>query len=478
MSIFGSLESSANTLDVLQRALDVSQNNVSNASTPGYAPQSLSLESQAFEPAQGLVGGVSAGELQSARDQYADAEVRRQMESLGTFEQQVPTLTAIETALNMSGTSGIPGAMTALWQSFSAWSVDPNSATARQSVLDAATSMAQSFQRTATAVSQAGSDAEQHIQGVVQQINDLGAKLQDLNTKMQGAAEPDPGLDAQMQSTLEQLSELADFTALRQPDGTVTVLLGGQTPLVIGKTEYQLQAAAQNAASPPPTNANAPAQIRIISAQGQDITDQISQGQLGGLLQVRNRIVPGLIGDAWQTGDLNRMAEGLAGRVNELLTSGNISDGPPPQPGINLFSYDTSNPTNVARSLSVNPSITPDQLAAIDPGPPYSSNGIALRLANLSAPTSSADQIDGQSYLDFFGNTAAALGRKLSDAQDGQDTQTQAVAQAKSLRDQISGVSLDEEAMHVLEFQRSYEAASKLVSVLNDLTQTIINLIH
>ena len=109
MSIFGSLESSANTLDVLQRALDVSQNNVSNASTPGYARQSLSLESQAFEPAQGLVGGVSAGELQSARDQYADAEVRRQMESLGTFEQQVPTLTAIETALNMSGTSGIPG---------------------------------------------------------------------------------------------------------------------------------------------------------------------------------------------------------------------------------------------------------------------------------------------------------------------------------------------------------------------------------
>ena len=83
-SLLSSLISSASALSVFERALVVSQNNVVNVSTPGYAAQRLALEAAEFDPNQGLIGGVRAGDVESARNLYAEQSVRRQLESLGT----------------------------------------------------------------------------------------------------------------------------------------------------------------------------------------------------------------------------------------------------------------------------------------------------------------------------------------------------------------------------------------------------------
>ena len=74
-------------------------------------------------------------------------------------------------------------------------------------------------------------------------------------------------------------------------------------------------------------------------------------------------------------------------------------------------------PAASRRPSAVNNAITPDQLAAIDPGPPLVSNGIALRLAALASPQTAADEINGFSYAEFYGNMAAVVGRQSQDAQ-------------------------------------------------------------
>ena len=171
------------------------------------------------------------------------------------------------------------------------------------------------------------------------------------------------------------------------------------------------------------------------------------------------------------------MAQQFADRVNQLLTSGNISDGPPPQTGVPLFTYDAANPTNVAQTISVNPAATADQLAAIDPGPPEVANGIPLALSQLATPQSAQDEIDGQSYMEFYGNMASAIGRRLQDATNDQQASQASVAQAKNLRQQQSGVDLDAEAVTLLQFQRAYDANSRLISILNELSQEAVNLL-
>jgi flagellar hook-associated protein 1 FlgK len=464
-NLFTSLSASSTTLAALQSALTVTQNNVDNASTPGYARQSVSLESMPFLPGQGLSGGVTAGELQSARDRYADAEVRRRQESSSYYDQKTSSLSAIETSFDITDQSGITGAFSALFQSFSAWSASPNSGAARQTVLDGASRVAQAFHDASAGLEQQSADATQQIRQTTQQINDLTSQLRADNAERIRSGTSDPALDAKTQDTLEQLSQLADITALQQSDGSVTVLLGGQTPLVVGDRQFDVKAEVDNP-------------VRVLSADGSDITAQISQGKLAALLDVRNRLLPTFLGDGTQAGDLNRLASAFADRVNQLLSAGQVSDGPPAQAGVPLFTYDTTSPNAAARTLAVNPAITGAKLAAIDPGPPYSVNGTAIALAGLATPTAVADKLDGFSYTEFYGSLAARAGSELSTATDAGNAQKQLLAQAKSLRDQASGVSLDEEAVHLIEFQRAYQAAAKMTTALGDMTQTVIDMLR
>jgi flagellar hook-associated protein 1 FlgK len=73
---------------------------------------------------------------------------------------------------------------------------------------------------------------------------------------------------------------------------------------------------------------------------------------------------------------------------------------------------------------------------------------------------------------------AANVGSRLQTAHDGVQVQQSLVAQAKSQRDQISGVSLDEEAMILVEFQRAYQANSRFITVLDQLTLDTINILQ
>jgi flagellar hook-associated protein 1 FlgK len=158
----------------------------------------------------------------------------------------------------------------------------------------------------------------------------------------------------------------------------------------------------------------------------------------------------------------------FADSVNNLLAGGLDRNGQ--APALNLFTYDES--IGAAYTLAVT-AITPDQIAAASAGAP-GSNGNAIALAQLaSQPT-----VNGFSFIEFYGALGARLGRDLNSARENRDVQIQLVTQARTLREQASGVSLDEEAAKVIQYQRSYQAASKLVGVLDELTLTLINLIR
>ena len=477
-NLLASLLSSTGALRAYDQVLEVTQNNVANASTPGYVKQKLQLHALAFNPDAGSAGGVWAGEVQSARDEYSEQAVRRQVVSLGAFDQKVSSLTALESAFDVSGEKGIPATLSRLYQSFSAWTTTPNSGVARQTVIDRASDLAKNFQQTALDLANLTHDTEQQLKQTTDSANGLISELRRYNFEVRQGNRGDAALDARTHAALEELSKIVDITATVQEDGSTTVLVGGKVPLLIGDTSYPLECNIYRPSTPAPTYPNSPANARILAADGVDVTAAITDGQLGALLDMRNRILPGYVGDAYQAGDLNRMAKELADRVNEAFTSGSVSDGPPAVSGSPLFTYDASNDTNVARTLAVDSSITPDQLAAIDPGPPYVANGVALRLSQLANPQSDADRIDSFSFSEFYGTMASRVGSELNDATTGQLVQQQLTAQAKELRQQSSGVSLDEEAALLIEFQRAYQANARFITVLNQLTEETVNLLR
>ena len=469
--LFANLRTSAETLSAFERSLEIAQNNVSNASTAGYAKQVPTLNALPFQPQTGLIGGVWAGSPQSTRDEYLEQSVRYQTSLLSNFQAQAQSLSGIEPLFDVSGQSGIIAALNSLFQSFSAWSVNPDSAEARQDILSKAQDLGASFQQAASTLASTTYNLNNKIDSTVGQINSLAAQVLDYNLRRNQGQTADAGLDAHLHDALETLSGLAGITARFEDDGSVTLLLGGQTPLVIGARQYNLQSAYFSTGVP--VNPNATPAAHILDANGKDVTANVAGGSLAGLLTVRNSVLPSLQGDSQQAGALNQIAKLVADRVNQLLTSGLTPAG---QPGLPLFTYDTSSGANTARSLAINPSITADDLAALDPGPPQVANGIALSLAGLGDSHAAGDTINGKSILEFLSSQMQILGQQSANASAGQTVAQQSVAQAKSIRAQVSGVSLDEEAIRVMELQRGYQAMSKLISVINGLTDTLLNM--
>ena len=468
--LFSSLNSSVEALRSIQSALAVTQNNVSNANTPGYARQIALLESQPFNLSAGLGGGVQFAGTHSTQNEYLNQAVRTQLSAQGYFTGGSNPLSSIQSLFDISGQSGLTGALNNLFQSFSAWSATPNATTA-QAVLNQAQAVAQSFQSAASSLSQVTNRVDQQVSSNVEQINNLTEAIQKANIAIQGNSTPDAGLDANLHANLEALSQIADITVSFAPDGSATVLLGGQTPLVIGAEQYKIQASFSPTGVPAIPNATPDA--RILDSNGQDITSHISQGSLGGLLNVRNIVLPSLQGNGDEQGALNQLAQQIADRVNSILTSAQTTSGAAGDP---LFAYNAANPAAIAQTLALDPNITAGALAPVSPGPPVVSNGAALQLAGLGNSTNPADQISGLTMLQFLSSMATQAGQGASNAQTGSNLHAQLLAQSRSLQTQVSGISLDAEAAQVLQLQQGYQAASKMVSVINALSEALLNM--
>ncbi len=466
-SLFAAMGTASNALDVLERAIGVVQNNVTNASTPGYVTQTLQFNAAPFDPANGLVGGVEAGSVQSARNTFAEQNVWAANQQVGMATHQSSNLQALQSAFDVSGTSGIPGALSSLYSAFSAWSNAPGSSTAQGQVITAAQGVAQAFNSASSSIGTMRTQAQQTTKSTVAQINALSAQIAGINGEIRNGGKDDAGLGAQLYNNLEQLSNLVDISAEVQSDGTVSVLMGGQVPLVIGQTQTELSAAATNPAS---STSNASPDQQIVTASGQDVTDRISSGQLGGLLNFTNNVLPSIAGNTNQQGSLNRLAGAIADRVNGLLTSGQTSSG---AAGVPLFTYDSSSPTVVAGTLSTSPRITASQLAAVDPGLPSVANGVADKLAQIQSSSDPADLLNGLSYTDFYSSVASNVGTLTANASQTQTTQTQVLTQAQNARAQSSGVSLNDQAAALMQFQQAYQASAQALTTIKNTIQSL-----
>lgn len=450
-NLLTSLLNSANALQVYSQALEVTQNNVANSSTPGYAKQTQVMEALPFDITVGLPGGVRAGPVISSRNAFAEQGVRNQQSALGSSKQRASDLSTVETSFDLASKTGISGALSGFFQSFSQLSINPNDTVSRQAVIDQASRVAGSFQRTASSLLAQDSAVERETRTAIDGINQLAATIGQINSagRKNIKSSTDAGIDAKLHSSLEELSKLTGFNALEQPDGTVTIYLNGQTPLVVGDRVYPIHGDFSTA------------QTQIVDASGQDITNQFATGQLNGLIDVRNNVIPSYLSD------LNLLAHSVADQVNGALGAGLDQNGS--SPVVDLFKYNA--PSDAALTLSVN-DISPDQIAAALADAP-GGNGNALNLAALG----DAKNVNGYSYAQFYGNLAGRVGRDLSTARDDQSTQEQLLSQAQDLRSRVSSVSLDEEATHLIAFQRAYQAMSKMLSILNDLTGAAINII-
>src|SRR5882757_1103185 len=300
-NLFSALHSASAALNVFTQALGVEQSNVANASSAGFAAQRANINAI-------NVSGIGAtGDfitVTSNASVFADASVQAASSQSAGSQTRSGQLSPVNQLFDITGATGILAAFQKFSTAFSNLSVNPNDATLGGLAISAAGNVASAFQTVASGLDNQRNQVDTGIRSVTDQINGLSAKIRQLNVQAGTESQIDPGTDANLRNALDQLSSLLDITVTRSPNGSVSVLAGGQLPLVIGDQAYTLSA-----------NPAAAAGLQISSSAGGHSPDTFS-GQLGALIETRNGTLDQV------SGSLNDLAAGFASRVNALLTSG------------------------------------------------------------------------------------------------------------------------------------------------------------
>jgi flagellar hook-associated protein 1 FlgK len=451
-SLNASLEIALSGLSAEQGAIAVTTNNVANANTPGYArqvPVLVTSDPVVIDPLT-LGSGVTLQSIESIRDPILEARIQQESQSQGQLNSLVSALQ--QTQVNFSSTtSGIGTAITTFFDSVNELSTNPSDLSLRQGVLTAADNLATAFNSTANNLTAQSGNLDQSVVSTVTQINGLTQQIAQLNgqiSHLENAGASAGSLIDQRTQLIDQVSNLVDVSVI-PTDNSLTLTTTSGTALVSGQQSFQLQ-------TQPVTSG-----VQDIFSQGTDITSSIVSGQLGGLLAARDQQIPAI-----QT-QLDTLAAGLANEVNTVQAGGFDLNG---VAGTDLFTAPPVSGIGTAASLSV--AITDPSLVAASSDGTVGSNGNAEALYALSTQSG----INGQTPSDYYSGIVFNVGNATANATAEQSASSLILQQLNDQRSSISGVSLDEEAANLVEYQQGYDASAQVVTAINDMMETVINM--
>jgi flagellar hook-associated protein 1 FlgK len=442
VSTFTGIQTSLRALLAQQRALDVTSHNVANASTVGYSRQEALLA--AADPltiaAGGATGaaaqlgtGVDVVAYQRVRDSFLDLQYRRQNMSLGEETARSDSLSQVELALAEPGENGIATALSNFWNAWSTLSNSPESAAAKQSLLDKSRTLAEAINGLQVTFSEARTEANDELAsltasgGEVARItNDLKDTLNAIRDAEKTGAKPNDLYDRR-DLLLDSLSTLGQVSVTASPAGGDDIALGGVT--IIDSDDTTGIAAVPAGTFPLTFTAN-------------------PGGQLGALMTLTSAGGPLA---AYQN-DLNVMAATLEDRVNTAYAP----------TGMAFFTY-TAGPGGLPVLALNEPAVSVSTVRAGVAG--TADNTIALEMNKLRG--GDADKL--------YQQLVTRIGNEVSEASRRQVTAQVLTDALQGRRDSVSGVSLDEEMTNIIRFQRAYQAASRAMSTTDDMLDTLIN---
>jgi flagellar hook-associated protein 1 FlgK len=451
-SLNASLATALTGLIAEQGALQVTTNNVANVNTPGYTREQAMLATSDPVVSDPLTfgTGVNLQSIESIRDPLLESQIQQQTQTQGQFTTLTSALQ--QTQVNFTSSTGDIGtAISSFFNSINQLSTNPSDLSLRQSVLTAAGNLASSFNTTANNLSQQETNLDSTVVQTVGQINQLTQQIADLNQQVSSLANVGESAGTfvdQRQQAIDQLSALVDVSVF-PADNTLTLTTANGTPLVTGQQSYQLQTQIT------------PSGLHDIYSQGVDITSQITSGQLGGTLQARDQEIPAI------QGQLDTLAAGLANAVNAVQAGGFDLNG---VKGTNLFSPPPAGVTGAAASLSV--AITDPSLIAASSDGTAGSNGNAEAMYALN----NQGVIAGQTPTNYYSGIVFNVGNDTANASAEQTASSSILQQLNDQRATVSGVSLDEEAANMVQYQDAYQASAQVVTAINDMMYTVVNM--
>ena len=457
---------SRSALAANQKAIDATASNVANQNTVGYTREVVAFRANDAVSLGGTVGGAVSVEAKtiSQRDRVLEQRVQHQTQAATAATARLTALKSAEATFGLTSTSNnasataIGSALDGFFGSLTALSANPADASTRSGVLAAAGTLASAFRSAATQLEDISATLDSQITTAANQVNGLTAQVATLNAKITALSpnEDAGGLEDQRQQAIQQLSSILGVSQIMTESNGVTLTTTGGAVLVTGNDSVPLTTSTVLGR----TQVVGGSPAAILSG-GRGISGTITGGTIGGLLQARDADLPGF------AASLDELAQAVGLAVNAQNAAGVTSTG---AAGGDVFDVSAS-VSGAALNLRVALSDA-NGLAAAGPGEGVGGTTNAVALAALASSRIAAGTTAAGYLSDFVGS----VGTKVSSAAADDTAQSAALTQAQTVRNALSGVSLDEEAAALTQYQRSYEAAAKVFSIVNTLFAAAMNL--
>jgi flagellar hook-associated protein 1 FlgK len=459
-NLFSALTSATRSLEAQRFGLDATGQNIANVNTPGYSRRTVDFASVPPETPYGVGRGVEVAGIRAQRDRLTERRLQQETSGAERYAVIADSLSVLEATLGTTSDS-LDTRLHAFFDSWSRLAESPTAAVARQDVVLQATTLAASFNGLANRLGEFARDADRRISTTVDEINQITRRIAVINNALGDAGATGPGLHLQDEQAalVKQLSALTEITVVQRPDGGVDIDSSTGHALVVGKSAFAMTAAA-----------TAPNGHLEVSIGGANVTQLLTGARLGGLLQVRDVHIP----EYAQA--LDEQAAALADAVNAAHSAGFDLDG---NNGVAFFDYSSPvvGTTGAAAALRVNPAVAANHRRVVaasvaQPG----DNQAARELADIR----NALIMDGgtATLTDSWGQFVYRIGRDVQTATSETTLRKQVVMQVEALRDQVSGVSLDEEALNLMKFQRAYEANARFFQVIDSALTTLFEMVR
>lgn len=460
--LFGVLSTATSALLTQQRAINVTGNNIANVNTPGYSRQKLNLEtSTPTQTGLGLMSfGVTSTDVERVYDRFLGVQLNNENADLGRWEAQKGMLDRVEVVFDESGGYGLNQSLSDFWNSWQDLSLNPSGQTERSVAAAASQGLADTIRQKYSDLEQVQGDIDTAVKDGVENVNRLAAQIADLNQKIArteiGGTNANDYRDSR-DLVLKQLSEIIDIKSFEDASGQVVVSVGAGRPLVESGNTWQLST---------PTNADGHTDIIWPDANGGslNISGEITGGKIGGWLQTRDTQIAGY------QDDLDALAQGLMTEVNSLHAAGYGLDG---TTNTDLFTG------TGAADMAVNADILDDPNLIAASATAAGVPGNADQAIAINALRTSMTMNGGTATFDAASNSLVSqVGYDVQTAKANASHQADMMTYLENYRESVSGVSLDEEMVNLVKFEAAYNAAAKMVSMADQMLDSLMNIVR
>ena len=473
LGLFGTLAMANRSLQTQRNGTEVAGHNLANVNTPGYSRQRVSIETSLTIPSEmGPQGtGADAVSIRQIRDALLDKQITGETSVRGAYEARQRALQFGQAALGQqidrqaSGASGAAAAsgvggqhgiaedLSELFSAFQSLSTNPTSSAERQVLLLKAQNLSTQFNQVSQRLTDLRSSLNESLASDVDQANLALQDIAQLNLQITaaevGTTNQANDLRDIRQKRLEDLAKLVNIDTTANSNGSVDVAINGVTVVTAGVVTDTLQ-----------TYDAGGGQMLVRTATGGTAL-ALSGGSMAGTIDTRDNDLLTL------QGNLDTLAANVIGEVNVLHAPGYGLNG---TTGENFFTGTTAADMGVNATLLNDPSRV--QASAVSGA--VGDNRVALSLAQLAdkkLPT-----LGTQTLLERYGQNVAELGQALNGTNTQLSNQQIVESMLTRQRDSVSGVSLDEEMTDLIKFQRAFEASARLITTIDSMLETVVNL--